>query len=523
MTSYVVAPPKRSLFDRVFRRAPHPPAPSPQWRGGVIAEMIGNTSRRILALIDRARFSSTQDTSQTNYEWYDRARRGLEPGLELSGVLMKPIHSNVAKWVLADRPQFKLDDDDAAGALNEWMEEHWASVMDSLEESVALGNCFLLVNPDLSVSVISPDVVEPIVDENDYSQIIGWKVSQNFPHPTELNKHMYVVDAFYPDRRERTVEWDGQKGEKTTYRNVIGRAPIVFIPNVKSANELWGRPELEALVRSRRGVLHRYGEVLDAALDGNIRQGRPVRVFSFDDMSGLNAFNEMYGETQTITETNDDGEEITRQNTIITVDTQAGVAVVGGKVEFASPGSSSGDTKTLLSILFYLIVQHTEIPEFALGVSMDSSRASAETQLPPFIKWIERRRKKADKWLLELAEIVVGYQRAMGRVQAVQGLGIEWTKLTEDDRTLTFEVVKWALLEGLITKETALALAPNIEIENVAQAVADAAAQLEDERNQREVDFDKALADAVKAADAEADQDEDGMPDVSPNGKKVAA
>jgi hypothetical protein len=476
----------------------------------VISEMIGNTMRRIVGLIDRARYGSTVDQSEPNYQWYDRARRGLEAGLELSGVLMKPINSNVVKWVLGDRPQFTLDDEDAAAALNEWMDENWADVMDAMEESVSLGNCFLVINPDLSASVVSPDVVDPIVDPDDYSTVIGWRISQNFPHPTDMGKSMWVVDEYYPDVRIRTVTKAGSKPVVTTFRNMIGRAPVVFIPNLKSPNELFGRPELEALVRSRKGILHRYGELLDAAIDGNIRQGRPIRTFSFDDLEGLEAFMDTYGTRRTTTEINDKGEEETVTEFTISVDTQQGVAMAGGKVDFASPGSSANDTQILLAILFYLIVQHTEIPEFALGVSMDSSKASAETQLPPFIKWVERRRKKAENWMLELAEIVLGFQRAMGQVQAVAGLGISWTKLTDDDRTLTFDVVKWALLEGLITKETALELAPNIEIEDVAQEVADATAQMEESRGQREVDFDAALEEAAqRAAAAGEDVDED--------------
>ena len=42
---------------------------------------------------------------------------------------------------------------------------------------------------------------------------------------------------------------------------------------------------------------------------------------------------------------------------------------LGGEAQFkyAAPGSFSGDTADTAELLFYLVVEHTELPEFILG------------------------------------------------------------------------------------------------------------------------------------------------------------
>lgn len=476
----------------------------------VVGELIGGARRRIIGLLDRSLtlLRPSRDLSEPDYEWYDHARRGMRDGLEIAGLFLKPIQSKITTWVVGLMPVFKSDNEDAQEALADWMTEHWADVMMGYEESVGLGNSYLLVNADLSLSVISPDVIEPIVSDENYSEVIGWRIREKHEHPTDYGRWMTMTDEYYPDRRVVTVQYETGKPIVTTYRNLLGRVPIVHIPNNCRPNELFGRPETEALVRNRKGLLHRYGEVLDAALTGNIRQGRPVRVFSFEDIASMNKFADTYGETQSRTAVNEDGEEVTEQETILNIDSDQGVLMAGGgTITHSQPGSFAGDTQTLLGILFWLLVQHTEIPENIFGVSMDSSRASAETLMPSFIKWIQKRQGQAGKWLRELAEIVHGMQVLLGDAPAVDRIGIQWQALEDTDKALVQKIIEWAHKNGLLDDTDALSLAP-IDIENPGEYVERAKAQREEEgqEQQDEVDFDRALQEAAQAVDQEDEQ-----------------
>jgi hypothetical protein len=86
--------------------------------------------------------------------------------------------------------------------------------------------------------------------------------------------------------------------------------------------------------------------------------------------------------------------------------------------------------------------------------------ASANTQMPIFSRMIDGRRQDAAGWLVQIAEIVLGYLSL-----TTPGLGlarapvIQWSKLTEDN-AMTLATITWAFTEGLIDERTALMLAP---------------------------------------------------------------
>ena len=145
------------------------------------------------------------------------------------------------------------------------------------------------------------------------------------------------------------------------FANLIGRIPVIHVANRWGADEFYGRPEGDALIPA----LQRYGDVIDAAIRGNIRQGRPTPVIEkMGTAEQVRKFWEKFGrrETQTLP----DGS--TETVDVIDFDPDQ-LLTLGGEAQFkyAAPGSFSGDTQTLLSVLFYLVVQHREIPGGGVG------------------------------------------------------------------------------------------------------------------------------------------------------------
>lgn len=413
--------------------------------------------------ITMSRFMSWQrtpanDWSRPDYDYWRRAYRAQVKGLELSGLLIKPLVSKTAGWVLGRPPQFKFENEATGERFAEWFAENHPDVLSAYKDSVKLGDAFIVVNADATLTLIPPQCVYPLISDVDYSQQIGWRIVQTFTHPDYTARKMTVVDEFTAVSRVRYMEIDGRQSERTEYPNLSGVISVIHIPNNREAGETFGRPEAEALPN----VLQRYGVIIEAGIEGNELQGRPTPVLSFEDKGDLDTFWDLYGETET--QTLPDG--TTENSTVLSVDLQKLLTVSGATFSYESPGSFIGDAVRLLEIMFYLILEHTELPEFVFGNAISSSKASAESQMPVFARFIEMKQGAAVDWLKQLAEAALAMLSLTEPGIVVESPGVQWEALTTDDGQLTLQALQWAYTEGLIDDHTALQLAP-LDIEDI--------------------------------------------------------
>ena len=424
----------------------------------------------------------TKDWGRSNYDWWRRAYYCRVQGLELSGLFLKPLVSKVSSWVLGMGLDWKTTNEATQAALNDWFTTHLPDLLRIMRASLKQGDAFAVINADLSVTLLPPDAVDPIVADDDYSNIIGWRVTQVLAHPETLAKRMTITDEYFIDSRLHTVAIDGRQTTITRHPNLIGRLPIVHIANARDEGDTFGHPEAEALVE----LLLRYNTTLEAAVDGNERQGRPTPVLSFETVADLDKFWADYGVRESRTLPDGTAETVTT----IGVDLTQILTVSGAEFQYASPGSFTQDTSTLLGLMFYLLLEHAEIPEFVFGNAIASSQASANTQMPVFERFIEGRRGEATGWLVEIAQIVNAYQSLTIPAVSQETLTLQWQKLTQDG-TLTLETLKWAYAEGLLDERTALMLAP-VDIEDVDMVLA----QAKKERQERQAQEQQMLLDS---------------------------
>jgi hypothetical protein len=454
-------------------------------RKRVIGELIGRTSRTYNWARKWWAFAPTRDLSTRDYKFWDEAAQCKTRGLELAGLFLKPLASKVAAWVQGSAPRWGADKPRGAELLNEWWGDHMSDIVQTYREAAKLADCYIVVNADLTATVIPPDVVTPIVNDDDYSEIIGWRIREVHPHPDFPGQKMTIEDEYYADRRVRTVSKNSLPISRTKYRNLIGRIPVIHVPNNPGANAVFGEPEGVALLPA---LMH-YGALLENAINGNKHQALPTPVAEFESAKDLEDWWDMaveIGLIQKTTKTHDDGET----ETYYEVNLEAGnfAAFAGAKFDYKNPGSFAGDTRVLLELLFYLVLQHTEIPEFAWGNAIASSKASAETQLLPFLKWIELKRMDCVGWMTDLARVVLGYYSIFERgVSADDKLTIGWEPLTNEDGSLTLNAIKWMLTEGLIDELTAVKLAP-VDIQDAEGTLKKAREEAEERRAEREGD-----------------------------------
>jgi len=260
----------------------------------------------------------------------------------------------------------------------------------------------------------------------------------------------------------------------------MGIIPVIHIANDVGSDETFGHPAGEASL----AALSKYGIIFDAAVEGNKRQGRPTPVFEkMGTQQQIEAFYAMFGTKRT--RTLDDGTTETYYELDFDSDK---VQTLGGDATFkwAQPGSFAGDTKILLAIIFWLMLQHSEVPEFIWGNAISSSRASAETQLPPFVKYIQKRQGQEAKWLLQLVKVVVGYFSLWETGVVIEDdVTVQWASLTDRDGRLTLDAIKLGIEQNLIDDETALGLMP-LDIENPAEILKKARKEGQDRQDEQD-------------------------------------
>ncbi len=429
---------------------------------------VGRAIRRSISAWSAALtpWRQTIDWGRPDYAFWQAAYYCRARGLELSGLFIKPLVNKVAAWTLGRSPRWKTDDPAGGEALEAWWGKYHADILRGWRAALKQGDSFVVVNSDLTVTIVAPDNVFPIVDDANYAAVVGYRVVQNIPHPDRAADRMVITDEYYADRRIHRVERNGAPTQVTTYPNLIKRLPIVHIANQPDDGEMYGHAEAEPLIE----ILQRYGETFEAAIEGNKRQGRPTPVFQFETIQDLDKFWETYGETET--QTQPDGSTKTYES--LAVDLNQIITVSGASFEFKAPGSFSSDTVALLGLMFYLILQHSEIPEFVFGNAIASSQASANTQMPVFIEYIKLRQGAMAAWLIELATIVLAYLSLTTPGVQAEIPALQWRELGGQDGQLTLDTLTWAFTEGLIDRKTALMLAP-VEVEDI-DAVLDAAA-----------------------------------------------
>lgn len=454
----------------------------------IISEIIGSVH-----IYRRHIYSSTvgawqtRDIGQADYAFYDKLRRGKAQGYELGGLLVKPIISKIAGWTLGRPVQFRSDVTDVE-PLNDWWTGNMAEVIRAYKDSMGLGDSYLVVNADLSVTVVPPHVVDPIVDEADYSRVIGYKITERWPHPTRAGVTMTIIDEYTPGQRVRTTQRDGATVNRETFSTPFleDYVPVIPLRNNVGVNETHGTPELEASVPA----LARYGAALDVSIEG-LKRSTPV--IEFPTATDLATFWDTYAESTT--RTLPDGTTETYQTIPFSSDE---VMAIVGKMYYANPASTAADAERMLIMLYLLIIEHAEVPEFVMGSAISSSKASATEQTDVWVRYVEMRRSMAREWVLQLMIVVQLLMVARGELGAVDyEINLLWEKLTTKDGALTLDAVRWAVSEGYMDGETALKLIP-ADIDDVA-GVLEAAQKERDEAVARQAapdygdDLDRAM------------------------------
>lgn len=455
-----------------------PPAPEPV----VIAEMIG----REALLVDSfwpSHASTTADATRTDYKFWDRLRHGKAEGFEFGGLFAKPICEIVASWVIGELPTVTLLEPGEAGVeddprnytdrmIERFLLYNHALLMTTVEDKYGLGDQWIIINPDGSLSVPSPDTVSIDVDPTDYRRVVKVTITTKF-------RGVKTTDEYTEKQRRVTVEEYPKDPKVTTYTNLLGRIPVVHWPNDRRGNELFGRVLYEPMFR----LFSRFDSLIEKALNGVELVGNPIPVFEgMENVAETIAANSVPDTEQYA---GLDGSTVTRN--VIAFDTLSAIFVgKGGSFSFKAPAAGfTEDITAMLRMLFLLICNFARIPEFLWGGAVEASKASTETQMPPFVQYIQSMQVKlagqgtdedlglpARGGLYELIDVWLRMKALRDRKIVVDTLQVEWPDMTAEAAQIKLQKIIYADSQGYLPRGKALGLLKLVA--NAAKVIAQA-------------------------------------------------
>lgn len=406
----------------------------------VISEIIGRTQ---YAVVRSMRWVRSDDRTQADYEFWDKLRRGKIATYKLGALFAKPIIEHVSSWMLGDGFRVSLPDasDNAQDEATRFVNRHMKDIVEFVKDSMALGDAYLVVNADGTLTAVPANQVEIKTNPLDYREVDAYIITTVLDTAT-------ITDEYRMDGRTVTVK-TGTGESVFEYANVIGMLPVVHLPYARASNEVFGHPIYEALLP----LFAQYDDVIMNSLAGVKTMSNPIPALEnvedpAEELEALSTASETYTDAQ--------GNTITER----TVDMDGlSIIATSGQFNFKAPAAFTDDSWRMLKALFLLMLQHGNIPEWVWGGAIASSKASVEAQMPAWVKFINAQRLMIEDVLQELILIYVAtIALYVPGVSAGGEVEIEWSPVAPEDKSTHLQYVKHASASGLITAETELEL-----------------------------------------------------------------
>ena len=341
--------------------------------------------------------------------------------------------------------------------LRNFLRQNLGPLLQMTVDNYCLGNQFVFVNPDCSLSVASPETVTVEYSASDYRRVVRVIVKTKMQQAN-------VEDVYTDDKRVITTHYYDERGTvKEEYENLIGRIPMVHFANDRSANEIYGRP----LFMPGLPVMAKYDALINNMLEGVTLLGTPIPVFEgLDNPTETKNLN-----CSTYTYTDEQGNEQTGQ--LLRLDRQTGLFIgKGGRAQMLSTNVGfTKDSIDALRQLFLLWLNETHIPELIWGGAIASSKASAESQMPPFIQYVNFRRlmlegqganpalgTEARGGLLELIDLWLRMYKLLNPSIVVGPVQIDWPEIDLFNDQLRYMWGTYLNGTGKITDESVVKL-----------------------------------------------------------------
>lgn len=341
--------------------------------------------------------------------------------------------------------------------LNQWLRSIPKFLLNMTVDDYCLGDQYVFVNPDCSLSIASPETVSIEYSASDYRRVNKVVVRTKM-------QNAQTQDIYTPEKRTViTRYYDGRGTVTQEFENLLGRIPMVHFANDRSANEIYGRP----IYAGGLPVMSRIDDLMRNTLEGVNILAMPIPMFY--GMDNPEAAKKEISTPFPYTDA-EGNQQVEYQ---LRLDRQTGLFLgkgADGKMLAPQVGFTK-DTIDVMRELKLFWLNETHIPEFMLGGAVASSKASTETQVPPFITYIHFRRQmlEGDGWnpelgiearggLLELIYLWLSMYKLLNPRIVVGPVQIDWPEIDLFNDQVKYLWGSFLSSTGKITDETTLRL-----------------------------------------------------------------
>lgn len=381
------------------------------------------------------------DTSRVDYTLARELYHNTNDEYKLGAGFAKPIINTLAGFMGA--PRFRCVDEEAKKVLDDYSME-WTSKMLRVHQlTLRDGDCFVYLYADkvnnilyperegtaIDFVIIPPEQVADIVLDPVTHKPIGYVIQSQISWDEGRRRYTYT-QYITPEIIEVSAQGDVPEGVKVGQQpNPWGFIPIIHFKNEPEETQLFGTSELEAV----EPYLKAYHDVMLHAMQGSKLHSTPRMKLQLRDVAGFlkNNFPDAWEDIQQGRPARLD---LTGHELLIFTDEE--------DASFIEVRSAIGDAATLLKLLFYCIVDVSEVPEFVFGVHTPSSHASVSEQAPLLIRRVARKREMVtENWIMFARMVLAMYSRLTGKRFADYTVTITWDEVIERDERQYAETI----------------------------------------------------------------------------------
>ena len=407
------------------------------------------------------------NSSKVDYQLARELYFNTKDEYKLGAGFAKPIINTLAGFMGV--PHFRCKDEEAQQDLDEYINRWTSRMLRTHQLALRDGDCYVMLvhsenddplYPDeqtrFDYIIIPPEQVENIevdpITRKPKAYVLTGKVK--WVDDDGREREYMVTQKITTDQIVTKVEGDTPEGVTDEIRpNHWGFIPIIHFKNEPEESELHGHSELEPI----EPYLKAYHDVMLHAMQGSKMHSTPRLKIRVKDIERflMDNFPDAYKAFKSGQPAKLDlkGAEVL----IFTDEDDA---------DFLEVKSSIGDAEALLKLLFYCIVNTSEVPEFAFGVHMPSSHASVKEQMPILIRRVSRKREMfTENWQTLARMLLVMKSKITGKKYKSYEVGIVWDAIIERDEKEYAETLKTlvdalntAYMSNLISDEAAIEL-----------------------------------------------------------------
>lgn len=364
------------------------------------------------------------------------------------------------------------------GNVNQWLDEQRNFIYTIARNSFRDGDTFVVMEDNGDMVEVPPEDVDIITDPFRPEVIAGYDVFTSFADPAKPESGAtvtYVDEIRRTYRRRMLIEQGSQKrvlvaGSLVDYRSAKDGGleerdlPVIHFANEKEGRMLYGISEFQSLYF----LMANYHAVLAAAIKGNIYNSTALPV-----VAGVKNMEQFLKQNF---KKDKDG------NWVMKWDNNRMLVVgEGGSISMLQADGTAADAQTLLNVLFWLISQNSETPEFVFGTAVQSSKASVSEQAPLLIKKAIRKQGQLEAPLRKMVDLYIARMAVLKPEDfiAETQFSIDMPDILDKDLQLNINIVNTLLEKGIITEETAMTML------NIGKYVKDFKEELEKAKGQK--------------------------------------